>query len=126
MLQDKTPEYHKHIFKTFEKVNLNEYKCVISTVGFGFSKREAEEQAILNVNYNSIGKLLEISMKRKINPPKYEELKTTGTEHDKIYNYSCSITINNTMHTMFGSGSSKTQAKKDAALKLLNVVTYMK
>ncbi|AJD20099.1 hypothetical protein TONV_039 [Tipula oleracea nudivirus] len=114
-----------NIVKTFEKISNSDFQCVISTIGFGKTKREAEEQAILNLNYNSIGKLIEICNKNKWNLPVYEELQTTGTEHDKIYNHSCCITINNTMHTMFGTGSSKTQSKKDAAFKLINMISKM-
>jgi Double-stranded RNA binding motif len=114
-----------NIVKTFEKVSNNEFQCIISTIGFGKSKREAEEQAILNLNFNSIGKLIEICIKNKWKLPIFEELQTTGTLHDKIYNYSCCITINNTMHTMFGTGSSKTQSKKDAAWKLINMISRL-
>lgn len=108
--------------KTFEEIGPKEFQCIISIIGFGKTKKEAEENAILNSNFNYIGKLQEVCTKRKWLMPIYTEQPTTGTEHDKIFNYSCSITINNSLHTMFGCGLTKTSARKDAAFKLLNMV----
>lgn len=113
-----------NLVKTFEQLDNSKFQCVISTIGFGKSKKEAEEQAILNLNFNAIGKLIELCNKRKWDLPIYVEQPVTGTLHNKIFNFSCSITSieNKSTHTAFGSGSSKVQAKKDAAMKLLNMV----
>lgn len=66
---------------------------------------------------NPVGKLQEICMKMRVNPPDYETVDEKGLAHERIFYLSC--TIAKLDMTTCGEGRSKKLAKRQAAEKML-------
>lgn len=62
---------------------------------------------------NPVGKLQEICMKMRVNPPDYDTCDEKGLAHEKIFYLSCTIVSLNM--TTLGQGRSKKLAKRQAA-----------
>lgn len=68
---------------------------------------------------NPVGKLQEICMKMRVNPPDYNTCDEKGLAHERIFILSCSIMGPNGFVTTLGEGRSKKLAKREAAEKML-------
>lgn len=66
---------------------------------------------------NPVGKLQEICMKMRVNPPDYETCDEKGLAHERIFVLSCTIASLNM--TTLGGGRSKKLAKRQAAESML-------
>lgn len=66
---------------------------------------------------NPVGKLQEICMKMRVNPPDYDTCAEKGLAHERIFTLSCTIT--NLNMTTVGEGRSKKLAKRQAAENML-------
>lgn len=66
---------------------------------------------------NPVGKLQEICMKMRVNPPDYDTVNERGLAHERIFYLSCTITKLDI--TTCGEGRSKKLAKRQAAEKML-------
>lgn len=66
---------------------------------------------------NPVGKLQEICMKMRVNPPDYDTCAEKGLAHERIFILSCTIT--NLNMTTVGEGRSKKLAKRQAAENML-------
>lgn len=66
---------------------------------------------------NPVGKLQEICMKMRVNPPDYETCAESGLAHERIFMLSC--TISSLKLTTVGEGRSKKLAKRQAAEHML-------
>lgn len=66
---------------------------------------------------NPVGKLQEICMKMRVNPPDYDTCNEKGLAHERIFILSCTIVSLNM--TTYGEGRSKKLAKRQAAENML-------
>lgn len=66
---------------------------------------------------NPVGKLQEICMKMRVNPPDYDTFDERGLAHERIFMLSCTIASLNM--TTLGEGRSKKLAKRQAAEHML-------
>lgn len=73
--------------------------------------------AIASSEANPVGKLQEICMKMRVNPPDYETCDEQGLAHERIFILSCKIASLNM--TTLGNGRSKKLAKRQAAEHML-------
>lgn len=73
--------------------------------------------AIAASEANPVGKLQEICMKMRVNPPDYDTCDERGLAHERIFVLSCSIASLNL--TTLGDGRSKKLAKRQAAEHML-------
>lgn len=67
---------------------------------------------------NPVGKLQEICMKMRVNPPDYDTCNEKGLAHERVFMISCTIASLNM--TTLGEGRSKKLAKRQAAEHMLS------
>ncbi|RAP37786.1 ribonuclease III [Candidatus Marinamargulisbacteria bacterium SCGC AAA071-K20] len=79
-----------------------------------------------NINFDEIdqvdfkSRLQELLQKQKLDLPKYEVLKETGPEHNKIFEIALKIEFKNKVYQVKGCGISKKEAHQQAAKKMLD------
>lgn len=72
---------------------------------------------------NSVGKLQEVAMRNKWQPPVYETIDDeVRNGNEKIFTMICEIQVRGEILTEKGQGRSKKEAKRSSALKMLNVL----
>lgn len=72
---------------------------------------------------NSVGKLQEVAMRNKWQPPVYETIDDeVRSGNEKIFTMICEIQVRGEILTENGQGRSKKEAKRTSALKMLNVL----
>ena len=72
---------------------------------------------------NSVGRLQEVAMREKWQPPVYETIDDeVRNGNEKIFTMICEIQVGGEILTEKGQGRSKKEAKRSSALKMLNVL----
>lgn len=72
---------------------------------------------------NSVGKLQEVAMRNKWQPPVYETIDDeVRNGNEKIFTMICEIQVRGEILTEKGQGRSKKEAKRSSALKMLNIL----
>lgn len=72
---------------------------------------------------NSVGKLQEVAMRNKWQPPVYDTIDDEARNgNEKIFTMICEIQVRGEILSEKGQGRSKKEAKRSSALKMLNVL----
>lgn len=103
------------------KLNTTGTSCPVASTSSGQTNSDPSliksSYALANDEGNPVGKLQEICMKMRVNPPDYDTCGEEGLAHERMFFLTCSITSLNMTTT--GKGRSKKLAKRQAAENML-------
>lgn len=124
--QSKKKARHAAARRAIEELKINKPDLIGTSVDLSILPADDESSAGGKVittyakqsETNPVGKLQEICMKMRVNPPDYETCNEKGLAHERVFVLSCKIASLNL--TTLGEGRSKKLAKREAAENMLS------
>ncbi|KAI1292306.1 Interferon-inducible double-stranded RNA-dependent protein kinase activator A -like protein A [Halotydeus destructor] len=81
-------------------------------------KKEPQED-LVDSDFNPVGKLQEVCMKKRWRPPVYDTVEEIGLPHERVFTMTCEINHSDVQLKVTGTGKSKKLAKRTAANEMI-------